>query len=295
MESQNRRDKKYFVLGVGAQKAGTTWLHSYLSSIECVDLGIFKEYHMFDSMNIPECKYFRSDYSIKSNLKKLIRKTTNRDYYNRFQFQDCPDKYFDYFAKILSENKSITVTGDITPSYSGLPVECYKDIHDNFERRNVKVKVIFLLRDPLERCWSAVRMHRRGNKTNFENVDTQLNEEDALRNYYKTRNAEFRTRYDQTIQNLEAVFDGADIFVSFYETFLKSGTGEVERLAKFLDIQYTKPNYSRKLNVSKKNDNISDELKTEIVMHYSDVYRFAFDRYGRDFVAEIWSGAKYLI
>ena len=40
--------KPIFVLGVGAQKAGTTWLHEYLASLPEVDLGFMKEYHVFD-------------------------------------------------------------------------------------------------------------------------------------------------------------------------------------------------------------------------------------------------------
>ena len=153
--------EKTFVLGVGAQKAGTTWLHSYLSSIDGVDLGMFKEYHILDTIYIPECKHYKSNYSIKSYAKRLIRKTTERRYYDRFSFQDNIEGYFDYFEDLLNANDSTYVTGDITPSYTGLPAECYRTVHENFSKRGIKVKAVFLLRDPLERCWSAVRMHRR--------------------------------------------------------------------------------------------------------------------------------------
>ena len=125
-------------------------------------------------------------------------------------------------------------------------------------------------------------------------MDSRLTEQDALKGYFPTRNAELRTRYDQTIQRLESVFDPEDIFVGFYETFLKDGTGEVERLAEFLELDYVQPNYARRFNVSKKNNEIPDDLKTDIVRHYSDVYRFVSDRFGSDFMTEIWSGAKYL-
>jgi len=37
----------------------------------------------------------------------------------------------------------------------------FKSIQDGFERRGVTLKVIFLMRDPIQRCWSAVRMRRR--------------------------------------------------------------------------------------------------------------------------------------
>ena len=41
---------KIFILGVGAQKAGTTWLHSQLSTNNSIDFGFRKEYHVFDTI-----------------------------------------------------------------------------------------------------------------------------------------------------------------------------------------------------------------------------------------------------
>ena len=36
--------EKIFILGVGAQKAGTTWLHRELSKCPLIDMGELKEY-----------------------------------------------------------------------------------------------------------------------------------------------------------------------------------------------------------------------------------------------------------
>lgn len=44
--------KKIFLLGIGAQKAGTTWLHNQLVLNNNVDLGFAKEYHVLDSIFI---------------------------------------------------------------------------------------------------------------------------------------------------------------------------------------------------------------------------------------------------
>ena len=42
--------KKIFILGVGAQKAGTTWLHRQLIKSANFNFGHRKEYHVFDAM-----------------------------------------------------------------------------------------------------------------------------------------------------------------------------------------------------------------------------------------------------
>ena len=46
--------QKTFILGVGSQKGGTTWLHRQLTSNATVDLGHKKEYHVFDSIELQE-------------------------------------------------------------------------------------------------------------------------------------------------------------------------------------------------------------------------------------------------
>ena len=43
-------DSKIFILGVGAQRAGTSWLNSYLSSHPCVCMSEIKELHYFDAL-----------------------------------------------------------------------------------------------------------------------------------------------------------------------------------------------------------------------------------------------------
>ncbi len=45
---------KTFLLGVGAQKAGTTWLHRYLADSQQVVRGYRKEYHVFDSSDLAD-------------------------------------------------------------------------------------------------------------------------------------------------------------------------------------------------------------------------------------------------
>ena len=53
--------KKNFILGVGCQKGGTTWLHQQLNKSKNTDMGFLKEYHVFDALYVPECQGFLSD------------------------------------------------------------------------------------------------------------------------------------------------------------------------------------------------------------------------------------------
>ena len=42
-----------FLLGIGAQKAGTTWLHAQLNRRRDADFGFLKEYHVHDALTLP--------------------------------------------------------------------------------------------------------------------------------------------------------------------------------------------------------------------------------------------------
>jgi len=54
MVSQDTARLPRFVLGVGAQKAGTTWLQRYLAESPWCEPGFEREYTVFDCLDVPE-------------------------------------------------------------------------------------------------------------------------------------------------------------------------------------------------------------------------------------------------
>jgi hypothetical protein len=42
-----------FVLGIGAQKAGSSWLHAQLNRRRDAEFGFLKEYHIHDARTLP--------------------------------------------------------------------------------------------------------------------------------------------------------------------------------------------------------------------------------------------------
>ena len=139
-----------FVLGLGAQKAGSSWLYAQLNSRRDSDFGFLKEYHIHDARTLPEAGF--------SNRRKrsLIKPRTWR----RQRFIAQPKRYYDYFASLL-RRPGIQLTGDITPSYSALSVGTLKDIKANFEQRQISLRPVFLMRDPIERIISSQCMQLR--------------------------------------------------------------------------------------------------------------------------------------
>ena len=118
------QSKKVFVLGVGAQKAGTSWFHHQLASRADTDFGFLKEYHIFDAL-------FHSEYECFKPKKFAPWKWRT---WKRNRFIKNPERYFNYFTERL-KHKDILLTGDITPSYAYLTPSTYQLIRSEFEKK----------------------------------------------------------------------------------------------------------------------------------------------------------------
>lgn len=285
------RDKQ-FLLGVGCQKGGTSWLHAQLQKSAQVDMGFAKEYHVFDALYLDECRHF-----MKSKLKMLKGALRDIDNLSRehsqllthINFYLDTDNYFDYFDCLWHRGTSeITTVGDISPPYGALPVVALQAIKDELEARGFRVKVMFLMRDPVERCWSMVRMNRRNARR--KNPDAPLKDEQThLRNFYRSSQCEIRTRYELTIRNLESVFRPESIYYGFYESLFEKRTlGDIKS---FLNLGDFSPNTREKVNVSEKTEHVLQEsLAAEIFEYYRDTYAYWDARFG---VRALWNGWDY--
>lgn len=287
--------KKIFILGVGAQKAGTTWLHSQLDLNENIDMGFTKEYHVFDITHPSQTKKQKNrrirklfDYSKAATLKKdgVGEEESGGNLstsIRRLSFIVDPSTYFDYFDYLHCCNPNIEAVGDITPSYSTLDRNAFKFIKEGLEAKGFTVKVVFLMRDPVERLWSQLRMERRNHTKKGKTF--KITEESQLKRRYAVKQSAMRTRYDRTIIEVESVFKKEDVYYGFYETMFTSHS--YQELSSKLGINLVMPDFDKKLNTSPKNEQMSYELSQEIAAHYSETYKFLENKFGSS-VVDIW-------
>jgi hypothetical protein len=285
---------KTFLLGVGAQKAGTTWLYEYLSKHPSVDLGFCKEYHVFDALSakgngVFEARIRRGRQQIAELEKQFERgddllipqKKGPSGTFQLLEFFYDYNRYFDYFARLYNRNH-ITLTGDITPSYSSLSEEVFQLIKDGFCERGVEVKVLFLMRDPVERFISSCRMR----SDRSRRVIDQVRFDKILKTLYKTTNSQDRGRYDMTMQALERVFDPADLHYEFYERLFE--VNSISKICKFLGVDPIEAQFETKVNESKGKMSVSDDVRRDVRSHFDPVYAFLYERYSKSFIDAIW-------
>lgn len=257
------KTKPTFILGVGAQKAGTTWLHSALNDRDDVDMGFRKEYHIWDAK-------FHSELFGKF-VASPPRKGERADRALRRAMQVYPKAYERYFRGLIT--KKIRATGDITPTYNALGAEQYGEIRARLEAARFDVKVVFLMRDPVDRVWSALRMMRRDHKGE-EMTDAQFME--MCRERYLRPGSLARTRYDETVASLEKAFDEDQLYYGFYESMFEPGN--VKAVSDHLGLDLSGYDTGKRVNASPSAP-IPDDFAAELRALYQPVYDFCFERF----------------
>ena len=130
-------------LCAGVHKGGTTWLYQQLDSHPDFWMPPFKEMHYFDQLSkvrrspSPRCRDER-DLRFLENIKSLSAKSSID---------------FAHYAQLF-EPKGPLLSGDISPNYSILPGKLIRRIVRFFPN----LKVLFMVRDPVERLWSHLSM-----------------------------------------------------------------------------------------------------------------------------------------
>ncbi len=105
-------------LGIGAQKAGTSWIYEQLRQHPELNFPVGKENHFWDGVE-------------RGRHTKSVA---------------------EYAA--LFESSERHLAGEITPAYAALQPESIALIQKNFP----ELRIFFSVRDPVERAWSAARM-----------------------------------------------------------------------------------------------------------------------------------------
>lgn len=286
--------QKTFLLGVGGHKCGTTWLHDYLSRSPQSQMGIFKEYHVFDALHLDNATIFydrRLEEARKALANPAYRFDADPKLWKSLTFLADVQEYFDYFQTLLRKPRFL-LTGDITPSYSGLSIEILRFIRQQILKRDLRIRVIFLMRDPVERSWSAVRMRRRGQLRDNPDLNFATSEDEDLAALFQSKNFTLRASYDSTIANLREVFAPEELYFGFYETLFN--ISEVQKICNFLGLDYSAPDFEVQKNVSPKSAEISDAVRIAVRTAYAGSYAAAAAIYRKGPLREIWPSATIL-
>jgi len=148
-------------LGIEAQKAGTTWLHLNLRRHPGVWLPPVKELQYFNEIYVRRHRRWMEPYRRKHGIRALchhIDKVPREKWNYRLigRLADIIDAEIsdEWYGSIFALAQKRQICGEVSPQYSLLPDQGIEHIL----RLSPEVKIVFSLRDPIERNWSQIRM-----------------------------------------------------------------------------------------------------------------------------------------
>ena len=157
-------------------------------------------------------------------------------------------------------------------------------IVEGFEGKNVLTKALFLMRDPVERCWSAAR-----HKHKIHTGEASIAEDEVLAQA-RLPGAVMRTRYDVTVTEMEAVFDPSMMHVAIYEEMFE--LEGVRKISEFCGVEARPSLVQERINATPVVGNLSESTRRQIATQYREVYDFVARRFPQ--AVNLWTGFKYL-
>lgn len=228
---------------VGATKSGTSWLHEALADHPECHFRSVKELHYFDGLEKRSFARQADDMTVwrdrlaerllsAPDRKKadLARRVADRDDWIALlrKGQEDTGAYLAYLHK--GQRPQAKVVGDVTPAYALLPVDRLRAMAKLAD----DVRFLYLMRDPVDRLWSHVRMiaARRGDGTTADpqRASNILNR--TLRG--AESEIEIRGDYAAALSRLDQAVPADRLLVLFYEDLF--GGDAMARACGFLGI-----------------------------------------------------------
>jgi len=254
-------------LGIGAQRCGTTWVYEQLRKHPEVWMPPVKELHYFNVMNkshrIAKKRWKDFRKRLPTYLNRNNQENTPKDILWDFKYLFFRQSYSTYsYLFMPGENQ---IAGEITPAYSVLNLNDVQKIYVI----NPKMKIFFLMRDPLDRLWSnAIRV-----LTRDKNLDARHISNEEFTKFIEKKNNVLRTDYLRTLSIWESVFPPDQIYIDFYDTIRLMPKEFLISLYKFLGIspdpKYIPKNFRKKINHT---DQYKTKIPDEIAIHIAESY-----------------------
>jgi hypothetical protein len=258
---------RYFV-GIGAQKSGTTWLARMLAGHPDVFVTPVKEIHYFDHIR-----------GLTEHLSERKRRSRYRKFHQRLwtqwhRFAEHREQWVwwrDYMAspiddawyrRLFQHRGRSTLAGEITPEYAIIGKEGLSHIR----RLAPEARVVFIMRNPVDRMWSQVlhQCRARGLDANRQSIAT------IVAMLTEPRFGELGD-YASTLDDMAAVFRPDQTLALYYEDMHEDRLAALRRVCLFIGAKFDPayfPELERRYNRSQ-----TVVLPDEIRAHLRDLCR----------------------
>jgi hypothetical protein len=232
---------------VGATKAGTSWLYRYLHDHPDCAMPAVKEAHYWDTFDADRLEAQVMAYRVRLREMRDL-KADAAEHGRGWQVENLNRRINEMkallatlegdrtgdtaYANWLTQDRAdASVVADMTPNYATLPDE----ILTRMLNLTPTAKFIFLIRDPLDRLWSHIRMQARRQRQDHEVYEKKSNNilYRMLNRGQETHILE-RGDYPKIIRKLRRVIPEGRLLIQFAEDLFRPEG--IARLCAFLGI-----------------------------------------------------------
>lgn len=218
------------LLGVGAQKAGTSWVYRYLSGHPSCRPGPMKELHYFDTIagvgKVGRMLHNRKERALTRRGNGSALEGVRR----LKEICAAPDANHQSYVDLMTDGlKPGQAALDISPSYAVLGADSFRQMAALGDTR-----FLFLMREPVARLWSAVRMKMAKKVEDAADFEGACQERLDLM-LEMSREKEFaRADYAGTLARLKQAVPAGRRLVMFCEDLFTQSAAD--RICDFLEI-----------------------------------------------------------
>ena len=222
-----------FFVCVGAQKAGTTWLARTLFSHPDLFMTPVKELHYFD--HLAGISQHLNDRKRRSRNRKYHTKrwtqpqrwrefSGQREWYRSYMKNPIDD---DWYRSLFAHRSGRVFAGEATPEYALIGRAGFQHLRSLAPN----AKILYILRNPVERAWSQLLHHCRKTK-----IDAGGLSQDDLVGIVTARDFAPHGDYLSVLADLDAVFEASQLRVEFYEDIHADRPAALARICDFIGI-----------------------------------------------------------
>jgi len=271
--------ERSFFLVIGAQKAGTTWLHQNLKSHPRIYVPPFKELHYFDSAaglgteRIRQRRLRVLHRALANQMKKPqtgVQDFRRLDWLARFAL--VPEQTDEWYRALFQPKAKHRAFGEITPGYALLPDPAIEGV----KRFAPQARIAYLLRDPVDRAVSAMKMQLRP----AIKEGRALTVEDWTARLLERAPTDDHSRYDLTIPRWEKAFADQLLFL-FYDQVGK-GDGLLRAFCDHIGVDFEEGRFPRQEERIGYNPaaEVPEQVWEIFSRHYLETLRWLAERFG---------------
>jgi len=195
-------------LGIGAQKAGTTWLYAMLARHGEIDFPGPREHAFWDTARHP-------------NITAPGPK--EHHFWNTLSACD-PAAIAGYMSRFDDPNR---FQGELTPAYALLSRERIAAIREVAPR----IRLIFLIRNPIERAWSSALMAL----TRAEMMRDEASDQWFI-DHFHSAGSLARGDYAATLRAWRSVFPSEQLHIELYDSIVHEPRALLSRVAQHIGV-----------------------------------------------------------